>query len=105
MENIEDIIFTEKNNRDEYEYHRTERLDWEYIEGHNERRNGFTMGLSALHRAKVFGGWLVYKNAAYRELKNSSEPGYEDDFNRLANLSFVPDPNHEWDLPPVKEQK
>lgn len=66
-------------------------LNWDEI----NHDNGFI-----LRRAKVFGGWLVnslldgctptrYSNG-YIENERSHE--------WRSSLTFVPDPNHEWDL-------
>jgi hypothetical protein len=65
-------------------------MKWEDI-GHD---NGFY-----LRRARIFGGWLVNAIADVNTLRHdgyslSTSQGYE----WRNSITFVPDPNHEWDL-------
>ena len=71
-----------------------ELLDWESVESHIRI---ITM------RTKIFGGWLVksYENVGYTTL-NSTDTKLKDSDWRIS-LTFVPDPNHEWNLDETKE--
>jgi hypothetical protein len=56
-------------------------LEWEFIK---TAKKG--CGPQYLYRAKVIGGWLL-------ESENYTAS--------LGGLTFLPDPNHEWQLDPV----
>lgn len=60
-------------------------LEWELIDNIGDGRP------QKLSRAKVFGGWLI------NTVPNASVGG--------AGLTFLPDPNHEWNPDPEAKYK
>lgn len=58
-------------------------MDWEQIDAHHQR-------------VKVFGGWLV---KAFEDVMHvSDESGKYSGYDWRIAMTFVPDPNHEWEL-------
>lgn len=57
-------------------------IDWEEIE-------------SNLQRAKVRGGWLV---KTFEDVTHRDEAGAQDGWDWRVAMTFVPDPNHEWEF-------
>lgn len=74
-------------------------LKWERIDSQinikGEWKGLDKRGVMVIRRTKVPGGWLVRGDEAYDEVnphENSYGLGYG-----LGGLTFVPDPNHNWD--------
>ncbi len=65
---------------------------WEKVE-HNHG--------NALHRAPVFGGWLVMSTDSVLTVLPTEYSGRirnDDGHEWRTSICFIPDPNHEWDL-------
>lgn len=61
------------------------KFDWQII---HERRGGDVSDVTL--RGKVIGGWLI--KSVYVDESSSCKPIRE------HALTFVPDPNHEWEI-------
>lgn len=77
-------------------------LSWQKLEGVHQIKSGKEVRDEDLvmQRAKVFGGWLVRCLGIY-ELQHKYDMGdgqtdYEASAGMGVGLTFVPDPNHEW---------
>lgn len=62
-------------------------ITWEDI----KHDNGFYF-----RRAKVFGGWIVNASAD-NQIWNDIHQQYQEQIASVS-ITFVPDPNHEWNL-------
>lgn len=67
-------------------------LKWEQIPQSDQ--------LLYMHRAKIFGGWLVQctVDALTPQYQGYDIPNNEAGYQWRTSLAFVPDPNHEWTL-------
>lgn len=66
-------------------------MRWEKVE---------TNHAQSLYRSPVFGGWLVMSVDDVRSpvYTGYNQPEYHEGYEWKSSISFVPDPNHEWDL-------
>ena len=78
-------------------------LTWQKLKGVHQTKQGKGVRDEALvvQRAKTFGGWLVRSLGTY-EVQRKYDAGdgkkdYEASAGMGVGLTFVPDPNHEWD--------
>jgi len=73
-------------------------LKWQRLRGAYRTKDGWTSekeierSTPVLHRAKVPGGWMVMMQQYDAQATTSHAFGYG-----FGGLTFVPDPNHEWD--------
>ena len=49
-------------------------------------------------RAKIFGGWLVIYDSDVAHNMLQDGRGFETGWDWRPAMTFVPDPNHEWEL-------